>query len=64
MPCSIGPMYSRGITPPTILSSNTKPWPGSDGCMLITQWPYWPLPPDWRMNFPSTFSTRFLIVSR
>ncbi len=32
--------------------------------MLITTWPYWPLPPDCRMNLPSTFSTRRRIVSR
>ena len=32
--------------------------------MLITTWPYWPLPPVWRMNLPSTFSTRRRIVSR
>jgi hypothetical protein len=57
-------MYSRGTTPPTILSSNTNPWPASAGSRLMTTWPYWPLPPDWRMNFPSIFSTRFLMVSR
>ena len=30
----------------------------------MTTWPYWPLPPDCRMNLPSTSSTRFRIVSR
>src|SRR5215510_9906008 len=31
MPCSTGAMYSRGITPPTTLSSKMKPAPVSDG---------------------------------
>ena len=30
----------------------------------MTTWPYCPLPPDCRMNLPSTFSTRLRIVSR
>src|SRR5881398_2491060 len=57
-------MYSRGITPPTMLSSNTKPVPGSPGAMWMTTCPYWPRPPVWRMNLPSTYSTRLRTVSR
>ena len=28
--------------------------PARPAPVLITTWPYWPLPPDWRMNLPST----------
>src|SRR6059036_1766071 len=53
-----------GIAPPTMLSSNTNPVPASPGSRWITTWPYWPRPPDWRMNLPSTYSTRLRTVSR
>ena len=56
-------MYSRGIEPPTTLFSNSKPAPGSWGMISNQQWPYWPLPPDWRTNLPSDL-TALRIVSR
>ena len=52
------------MTPPTILSSKTNPVPGSVGSKSMTTWPYWPLPPLWRMNLPSTSLTFFRMVSR
>ena len=55
-------MYSLGIFPPTILSTNSKPW-SLFGSNLIQTWPYWPLPPDCLMCFPS-ISADFVIVSR
>ena len=64
IPASTGLMNSRGMTPPTILSSKMKPSPGFDGSRWMTTWPYWPLPPDCRMNFPSTSVTLRVIVSR
>jgi hypothetical protein len=50
-------MNSRGTTPPLIASTNSKPLPGSCGSIDSTTWPYWPLPPDWRTNLPSTSVT-------
>ena len=35
MPCLDGSMYSRGIVPPTILSTNSKPAPFSSGSSLM-----------------------------
>jgi len=46
IPASTAGMYCRGITPPVILSSNTKPSPRSSGRISIVQSPYWPCPPD------------------
>ena len=40
MPASTDLMYSRGMDPPTILSSKTNPAPTSDGSRLMTTWPY------------------------
>ena len=57
-------MYSRGILPPTILSRNSYPSPGSEGSRLMTAWPNWPRPPVWRTNLPSIFWTGFETVSR
>ena len=45
IPRSTAGMYCRGITPPTILSSNTKPEPRGSGARRIQQSPYWPRPP-------------------
>ena len=57
-------MYSRGILPPTILSRNSYPSPGSEGSRLMTAWPNWPRPPVWRTNLPTIFWTGFETVSR
>jgi hypothetical protein len=59
MPSSIGLMYSLGILPPTILSTNSYPAPGSCGSRLMIASPYWPEPPVWRTNLPWIFSAGF-----
>ena len=56
-------MYSRGIVPPTILSTNWYPPPISAGSIVMTACPYWPLPPVWRTKRPLPSAAR-RIVSR
>jgi hypothetical protein len=51
MPFSIAGMNSRGITPPLMSSTKTKPVPRSLGSRSITQWPYCPRPPVCLMYF-------------
>ena len=34
--------------------TNSKPLPIGCGSISMTTWPYWPRPPDWRMNLPSS----------
>ena len=63
-PASTELMYSRGITPPRMLSANTYPSPGSDGRRLITTTAYWPEPPVCLMWRYSNLSTGEVIVSR
>src|SRR5438094_8591428 len=45
-------MYWRGITPPTISSTNWNPDPRGSGAMRIQQSPYWPRPPVCFLCFP------------
>ena len=52
-PLSTAGIYSLGMTPPLISSTNSKPLPGSSGSIRSQTWPYWPRPPDWRTNLPS-----------
>ena len=63
MPFSTAGMYSRGIEPPTILFSKTKPLPGSVGSTSISTSPYWPRPPVCRTKRPRA-SAFLRIVSR
>ena len=56
-------MNSFGIAPPLISFSNTKSCPGSAGLIRILHSPYWPRPPDWRMNRPWPWAS-FVIASR
>ena len=44
IPCSIGLIYSFGTAPPTILLSNSIPFPGSNGSISNQTSPYCPLP--------------------
>jgi len=53
IPSVAGLMNSFGIEPPTVSLMTSTPLPFSLGSSLMTTWPYWPLPPDWRMNLPS-----------
>ena len=51
-PFSTDGMNWRGIEPPTISSTNSKPPPRGSGSTLSQQSPYWPRPPDWRLYLP------------
>ena len=62
MPFSVGLMYSLGITPPLISSTNSNPSPRSLGSSLIHTSPYWPRPPDCLTNLPCA-SELILMVS-
>jgi hypothetical protein len=53
MPSIVGLMNSFGMLPPTVSLMTSMPLPFSFGSSLMMTWPYWPLPPDWRMNLPS-----------
>ncbi len=52
MPFSTAGMYCRGMTPPTILSANSKPLPRGRGSISSQASPYWPRPPDCFLYFP------------
>jgi hypothetical protein len=56
-------MNSDGIEPPLTALTKSKPSPGA-GSMLMYTTPYWPEPPVWRMNLPSTFLASPRMVSR
>src|SRR5713226_6974663 len=60
MPSWTAGMYSLGIAPPTILFSISTPWPRF-GATVTIAWPYWPRPPDWRMNLPSPSAGRVMV---
>src|SRR5213079_1016765 len=63
MPRSTAGMYCRGMTPPTISSTNWNPDPRGSGAIRIQQSPYWPRPPVCFLCFPCP-SARALNVSR
>src|SRR5213079_3184664 len=63
MPRSTAGMYCRGMTPPTISSTNWNPDPLGSGAIRIQQSPYWPRPPVCFLCFPCP-SARALNVSR
>ncbi len=54
MPFSTDGMNSFGIGPPTISFCELEAGAAlaAARCSIMT-WPYWPWPPDWRMNLPS-----------
>src|SRR5690348_17949563 len=62
-PVTSRPQPPSALFPYTTLFRSDQPAPVSAGSMFTTTWPYWPLPPDWRMYLPSTFSTRRRIRS-
>jgi hypothetical protein len=45
-------MKLRGITPPTILSTNSKPLPRGSASTSSQQSPNWPRPPDCFLYLP------------
>ena len=52
-------MYSRGIEPPLMPSTNSRSPSGVDTGSNFTQMTaYWPRPPDWRMKRASVSSAR------
>ena len=61
IPCSMAGMYSRGITPPTILFTKSNPPPGSSGSTWIQQSPNIPRPPVCRTYRPSAFAEREIV---
>src|SRR5437016_5041551 len=63
MPRSTAGMYCRGMTPPTISSTNWNPDPLGSGAMRIQQSPYCPRPPVCFLCFPCP-SARARNVSR
>ncbi len=50
MPCSTEGMKLRGITPPTMASSNSMPVPRGSGSSSMWQSPYCPRPPLCRLS--------------
>ncbi len=63
-PFSMSPMNSLGMTPPRVLSANSKPRPRFRGSTARTQCPKISLPPIWRAYFPSPSAAaldRFLV---
>src|SRR5438876_912045 len=63
MPFLTAGMYSRGMMPPTILFSTTRPLPRSAGRTSTSTCPYWPRPPDCLINLPTPCAL-VVIVSR
>ena len=63
MPFCTAGMNWRGMAPPTILSTNSKPPPRSRGATRSQATPYWPCPPDCFLYLPSA-SAWPVIVSR
>ena len=45
IPFSTAGMYVFGMAPPTMASTNSKPWPRGSGSIWIQQSPNWPCPP-------------------
>ena len=63
MPFSTAGMYWRGITPPTIASTNSKPAPRSVGSTRRNTIANCPCPPVCFLSLPSA-SAVLVIVSR